>query len=138
MHLENEDDEESAKLEIKINENLKNLKIDHSNIIKYFGSMDFEEKNNQTSETMRLKLIFFECGIKSVDNLIFKKKEFFVENFQDLKNLVNQLFSALVYLRIMKIGHRDIKPQNIIYFIEQNSKKLYFKLADFGIGTDLP
>lgn len=48
------------------------------------------------------------------------------------------MFSAILYLRIMKIGHRDIKPQNIICFkddIDVNSTQYSFKLADFGVGN---
>ncbi len=49
-----------------------------------------------------------------------------------VKRFFEQIFSALLYLQQKDFGHRDIKPLNIIYFL--NNSEYTFKIADFGIG----
>lgn len=41
--------------------------------------------------------------------------------------ILQQILSALVYLRQSKLSHRDIKPENILFDKEWN-----VKLVDFG------
>lgn len=50
-----------------------------------------------------------------------------------IKNTFFLLYSALMYLRLRNIGHRDIKPKNIIDFLNNNGEYIW-KIADFGVG----
>ena len=46
------------------------------------------------------------------------------------------LIDTLAKLQKENISHRDIKPQNILVFINKNNER-YFKLADFGEAKEL-
>lgn len=50
----------------------------------------------------------------------------------EVKEIVNQIFSALNYMHQNKFVHRDIKPENILV---ENEDKLSIKLTDFGFAT---
>ena len=44
---------------------------------------------------------------------------------------MRQLFEALVYIHSMKIIHRDIKLDNMV-FVEDGEDNLHLKIIDFG------
>jgi serine/threonine protein kinase len=46
-------------------------------------------------------------------------------------SIITQVLSALNHLHNLKIVHRDIKPDNIV-FIETKSNEIFIKLIDFG------
>ena len=56
----------------------------------------------------------------------------------DQKTLVRQMISLirlLCYLQEEGIAHRDIKPDNILIFAQENSEYVW-KLADFGLAIN--
>ena len=55
-----------------------------------------------------------------------KNKNFYDE--RELIKILSDLVRTFAQLQRMNISHRDIKPQNILYFEENNS----YKLSDFG------
>ena len=55
-----------------------------------------------------------------------KNKNFYDE--RELIKILSDLVRTFAQLQRMNISHRDIKPQNILYFEEKNS----YKLSDFG------
>lgn len=58
------------------------------------------------------------------------KKNYYKE--QELIHIVKQLVSALAYLQVQKVAHRDIKPQNVLLY--PNS---VYKVADFGEAKEI-
>jgi serine/threonine protein kinase len=47
--------------------------------------------------------------------------------------VLEQMLSALDYLSCMNICHRDVKPENILYY--DTSDNITFQLADFGLAN---
>ena len=66
-----------------------------------------------------------EILIRQKKNLYYPEKE--------LINILNSLIKTFSYLQTINISHRDIKPQNILFFAKKNE----FKLADFGEAKEL-
>ncbi|KAG2184989.1 hypothetical protein INT43_000902 [Umbelopsis isabellina] len=52
-----------------------------------------------------------------------------------LKMAGNQMLEALVYLHDQGIYHRDIKLENVLLQMPDNTHQVNFKLADFGLAT---
>ena len=50
---------------------------------------------------------------------------------------MNDLIDTLAKLQKENISHRDIKPQNILVFINNDDNNRYYKLADFGEAKEL-
>ena len=61
---------------------------------------------------------------RAKDNNYYKEEE--------LINIFKQLINGLLFLKNKNIGHRDIKPQNILIF-----PKNIFKLADLGEAKNI-
>ena len=59
------------------------------------------------------------------NNLHYEEKE--------LTHILNKLTNTFAELQKINISHRDIKPQNILYFKESNK----YKLSDFGEAKEL-
>ncbi|KJZ78140.1 hypothetical protein HIM_02178 [Hirsutella minnesotensis 3608] len=47
--------------------------------------------------------------------------------------LSEQMLSVLDYLAARRLCHRDVKPENILYQLDEKSKPYKFQLADFGL-----
>lgn len=62
-----------------------------------------------------------------VNNIETKKRASLSET------VLEQMLSALDYLASHHICHRDVKPENILYWIHLN--KFTFELADFGVAN---
>ena len=60
-----------------------------------------------------------------------KKNNFYNEN--ELLIIIKNLIKTFSQLQKINISHRDIKPQNILYFNKTNE----YKLADFGEAKEL-
>ena len=54
----------------------------------------------------------------------------------DERKILHQVTQGLAYLHDNKIIHRDIKPHNILIYVDEGSEPL-MKLADFGICSIL-
>ena len=64
-----------------------------------------------------------------------KKKHFYTE--EELFRIMNNLIDTLAKLQKENISHRDIKPQNILVFMNNNNDNINYKLADFGEAKEL-
>ena len=64
-----------------------------------------------------------------------KKNLFYTE--EELFKIMNDLIDTLAKLQKENISHRDIKPQNILVFMNNNNDKTNYKLADFGEAKEL-
>ena len=62
-----------------------------------------------------------------------KRSQYYTEN--ELMNIVLVLVNSLEKLQKENISHRDIKPQNILVFNNNNNQS--YKLADFGEAKEL-
>ena len=63
-----------------------------------------------------------------------KQNHYYTE--EELFNIMYDLIDTLAKLQKENISHRDIKPQNILVFINNNNER-YYKLADFGEAKEL-
>jgi serine/threonine protein kinase len=48
--------------------------------------------------------------------------------------VLRQMLSALDYLASKNLVHRDVKPDNILYYTLPDNGGLHFQLADFGLA----
>ena len=65
-----------------------------------------------------------------------KRRKYYLE--KELMEILSILVKSLSLLQKQNISHRDIKPQNILVFNdENNSRKKIYKLADFGEAKEL-
>ena len=111
-----------ASLIKKIKEEISILKkIDHENIVKFFG---FFETNNQ----LLIKMEYVKYGTLSK----WMKNNNKISE-QDASIILKQIFSAIEYLHGKQICHRDIKPENIMLSKENDLKSI--KIVDFGLSA---
>ncbi|KLU90697.1 serine/threonine protein kinase [Magnaporthiopsis poae ATCC 64411] len=123
-----EDARSHAHREIKVLE-----RLEHENIVEFLGHAKWG--------TMRPE-IFMPLRMGSLKDLVTTRD---VAELSDNKlslMVLGQMLSALDYLAYNNVCHRDVKPDNIIYFwVRADSKdppddKAYtFQLADFGLTT---
>ena len=65
-----------------------------------------------------------------------KRRKYYLE--KELMEILSILVKSLSLLQKQNISHRDIKPQNILVFNdENNSRKKIYKLADFGEAKEV-
>lgn len=93
--------------------------LDHPNIIKLHEIYEDQEYLFMVQE-------FCECSFSQ----FFKKTPM---NEENLKVLLKQLLSALVYCHKIGVIHRDIKAQNIMFSNSDDLTSL--KLIDFGLSA---
>ena len=102
--------------------------IEHENIMKIYKvqikSLDFTTYS--ISALMELAISDWDNEIikRAKDNNYYKEKE--------LISIFKQLINGLLFLKNKNIGHRDIKPQNILIF-----PKNVFKLTDLGEAKNI-
>lgn len=109
----NDQEDIESKSEIKI---LKYL--DHPSIIRVFEYFE---------DSRRVYMLMEYCSGGELFSEILKGRRL---NEISIAKVMQQLFSALVYLHERKIIHRDIKPENIL--LEETENMLNIKLVDFG------
>ncbi len=99
-------------------------KLDHPNIIKLFEVYYFNDSYYLVTEY---------CEGGSILAYLCQAKEY-CESI--VKQIIKQLLSALSYMHSLKVAHRDIKLENIVFIkkIHSQSRKedVEIKLIDFG------
>ncbi|KAI9295050.1 hypothetical protein K502DRAFT_349422 [Neoconidiobolus thromboides FSU 785] len=93
-------------------------KLNHKNIVKYFGLLKTDT---------HLNIIIEYCENGSLQS-IYKRFGKFPENLTAL--YIAQVLEGLLYLHDQGVIHRDIKGANIL-----STKEGLVKLADFGVST---
>ena len=121
ISVNSKNEEEKTVVEIEL---LKQL--DHPNIVKLFEYFSDSEKYYLITEY---------CKGGALSDLIIKKKKNLSE--ESAAYIMYQIFRALIYCHnTHHLIHRDIKPDNIVVFRQNNAgEDLYdVKLIDFGIS----
>jgi predicted ATPase/signal transduction histidine kinase/tRNA A-37 threonylcarbamoyl transferase component Bud32 len=95
-------------------------KFNHPNIIKIYGSGEFENRPYIAMELL--------VGNNLAD-LLHGGIQF---DFSETAVIVKQITEALIYVHHHGIIHRDLKPSNIFVYQEEGQAKV--KLLDFGIA----
>jgi calcium-dependent protein kinase len=98
------------------------LKIDHPNINKLFEVFEW---HNQYVLIMEL------C--EGGDLFSYMKSQRSI-NESKIAEIMEQVFSGVVYLHKNNIVHRDLKPENMLYDTESK----LIKIIDFGSAIELP
>ena len=102
--------------------------IEHENIMKIYKvqikPLDFSTYSINVLMELAKSDWNLEILKRAKDNNYYKEEE--------LINIFKQLINGLLFLKNKNIGHRDIKPQNILIF-----PKNIFKLADLGEAKNI-
>lgn len=74
-------------------------------------------------------------GLKHGDlaGLVMQHRPEFLHAQRVVDRVLHQMLQAIDYLDTLKLVHRDIKPQNILY--ESHGSDLQFYLGDFGLSN---
>ena len=98
-------------------------KLDHPNIVKYFGTFEDDFYLHIMMEYLQGHDLFKIITLKDYTKIEEK----------DMSEIIYQLFKTLIFLHTKNIVHRDIKPENILF----SNKKDYstLRIIDFGLAT---
>ena len=98
-------------------------KLDHPNVVKYFGTFEDDFYLHIMMEYLQGHDLFKIITLKDYTKIEEK----------DMSQIIYKLFKTLIFLHTKKIVHRDIKPENLLF----SNKKDYstLKLIDFGLAT---
>ncbi len=114
-------------------------KIDHDNIVEYYGSW-FEK--SETHVVFHIQMGFCWCTLNDV---IHNMRNYFNRKANTLwpllgyhmaTQLMHELVDGIGYLHSNKppIIHRDIKPTNVLIRYHESGK--FVKIADFGLAIE--
>jgi len=121
QYLENEKAISRFKQEVAITQELV-----HENIVRVYDM-------GETAGALYFTMEWIE-GISMRDYISERKKQNNRLSFDEVKNLIGQLCSALSYAHEkFQIVHRDIKPENLL-MIDPYTKNPKIRIADFGIA----
>ena len=112
-----------------------NLNEHHTkiNVVNIYGL-----SNKQLDPTTYVMYVLMELSSTDWEKEILnrqKKNQYYSE--EELFKIMNDLIDTLATLQKENISHRDIKPQNILVFMNNNNDKINYKLADFGEAKEL-
>ena len=98
-------------------------KLDHPNIVKYFGTFEDDFYLHIMMEYLQGHDLYKIISLKDYTKIEEK----------DMSQIIFKLLKTLIFLHSKNIVHRDIKPENILF----SNKKDYstLKLIDFGLAT---
>jgi calcium-dependent protein kinase len=98
-------------------------KLDHPNIVKYFGTFEDDFYLHIMMEYLQGHDLFKIITLKDYTKIEEK----------DMSQIIYKLFKTLIFLHTKNIVHRDIKPENILF----SNKKDYstLRIIDFGLAT---
>ena len=92
------------------------------------------KETKQIDSTTFMLYVIMELATSDWEKEIIKRRK--NKNYYEEKELIKILYNLIKTfseLQKINISHRDIKPQNILYFKENNK----FKLSDFGEAKEL-
>ena len=92
------------------------------------------KQNKQLDPTTFVLYVVMELATSDWEKEIEKRrknKKYYKE--KELIKILHKLIITFSQLQKINISHRDIKPQNVLFFKENNS----YKLADFGEAKEL-
>ncbi len=98
-------------------------KLDHPNVVKYFGTFEDDFYLHIMMEYLQGHDLFKIITLKDYTKIEEK----------DMSQIIFKLFKTLIFLHTKNIVHRDIKPENILF----SNKKDYstLRIIDFGLAT---
>ncbi|KAJ2898970.1 uncharacterized protein MKZ38_003539 [Zalerion maritima] len=98
-------------------------RLNHAHIIEYLGHEHFQTLYPE---------IFMPFREGSLTSLV---KTTSISDYEQLcLNVLRQMLSVLDYLASENLIHRDLKPDNILYYTLPDNGGLHFQLADFGLA----
>ncbi len=101
-------------------------RLNHVNIVQFYTAFVVREN---------AYIVMEKCRGLTLRQIMMRCKPVFTE--RDAVNLViRPLINALTYLHEMNIVHRDVKPENLVLDVTQDSS-VCLKLLDFGLSNDL-
>lgn len=109
---------------------------DHSNVVRYFCSQEYN----------KFLYIALELCSASLEDVVERKKNIYCS--VDKQNILYQIANGVYHLHSLKIVHRDIKPQNILVATSKKAIKgpenkditkteYRFLISDFGLCKKL-
>ena len=116
--------ETKDKIQAIKNEALLLSKFNHKNIVKYYDSLEQDDK---------FYILMEYCDDQNLNVFINKHKEK-IELIEEkiIYNIIKQICLGLKEIHSKNIIHRDLKPENI--FMNKNNE---IKIGDFGISKEL-
>lgn len=104
-------------------------KLNHENIVRLLA---IEEETSSHTEVLVMEL----CTGGSLYGLLDDPENAYGIEETEFQRVLIDVASGMKYLRDIGIVHRDIKPGNIMCYINEDGRSIY-KLIDFGAAREL-